>query len=286
VYRKQSLGDFQNEIINKYRRRFHLDVNPVIIRNFDDVELSPEVCLSVGVPQNSLAFFSSILFSFIHFFPFNIFTSSQYAKIPHIQITGVTPFFDENEMRVRASEYTRRTDVDVFFNDMPTAKNPTTYTNAIKRTLFFTEQPIPFCTRRVSVVKKEVCVCVFVFYFSFLFFLFSPLKIVTFSFMAFCFAHNLKKVVHLSPLQVSCRDLETRLNILVTATDPLDDKHLPRLLQGAVAAAVNGGIMPIYNAFLVEHVNDIDPSDAAMLREKFRRFFEVCGCYRYALRYD
>ncbi|KAG8197439.1 hypothetical protein JTE90_014923 [Oedothorax gibbosus] len=168
------------------------------------------------------------------------------SKYAYIQVTHVLPYFDEDELRSRQTEFERNNNLRRFMFETPF----TVDSNKIRglpeeqckrRTILTTLYSFPYVKKRIPVFSKEVQV--------------------------------------LSPIEVAIDEMLARVNELeeVVRLQPTDLKKLQLKLQGSISVQVNAGPLAYANAFLEGKKPEKYPTDKIMsLKEVYRRFIKIC----------
>ncbi|XP_023619961.1 dedicator of cytokinesis protein 9 isoform X7 [Myotis lucifugus] len=168
------------------------------------------------------------------------------SKYAYIQVTHVTPFFDEKELQERKTEFERSHNIRRFMFEMP-------FTQAGKRQGGVEEQ----CKRRTILtaihcfpyVKKRIPVM---------------------------YQHH----TDLNPIEVAIDEMSKKvaeLRQLCSSAD-VDMIKLQLKLQGSVSVQVNAGPLAYARAFLDDTNTKRYPDNKVkLLKEVFRQFVEACG---------
>ncbi|GFQ85822.1 dedicator of cytokinesis protein 9 [Trichonephila clavata] len=168
------------------------------------------------------------------------------SKYAYIQVTHVLPYFDEDELRLRPTEFERNNNLRRFMFETPF----TVDSNKIRglpeeqckrRTILTTLYSFPYVKKRIPVFSKSVQV--------------------------------------LSPIEVAIDEMQARVNELeeVVRLQPTDIKKLQLKLQGSISVQVNAGPLAYANAFLEGKKPEKYPTDKIMsLKEVYRRFIKIC----------
>ncbi|GFY79358.1 dedicator of cytokinesis protein 9 [Trichonephila inaurata madagascariensis] len=168
------------------------------------------------------------------------------SKYAYIQVTNVLPYFDEDELRLRPTEFERSNNLRRFMFETPF----TVDSNKIRglpeeqckrRTILTTLYSFPYVKKRIPVFSKSVQV--------------------------------------LSPIEVAIDEMQARVNELeeVVRLQPTDIKKLQLKLQGSISVQVNAGPLAYANAFLEGKKPEKYPTDKIMsLKEVYRRFIKIC----------
>ncbi|XP_019060143.1 dedicator of cytokinesis protein 9 isoform X11 [Fukomys damarensis] len=168
------------------------------------------------------------------------------SKYAYIQVTHVTPFFDEKELQERKTEFERSHNIRRFMFEMP-------FTQTGKRQGGVEEQ----CKRRTILtaihcfpyVKKRIPVM---------------------------YQHH----TDLNPIEVAIDEMSKKvaeLRQLCSSAD-VDMIKLQLKLQGSVSVQVNAGPLAYARAFLDDMNTKRYPDNKVkLLKEVFRQFVEACG---------
>ncbi|CAL1287948.1 unnamed protein product [Larinioides sclopetarius] len=167
------------------------------------------------------------------------------SKYAYIQVTHVVPYFDEDELRSRPTEFERSNNLRRFMFETPF----TVDSNKVRglpeeqckrRTILTTLYSFPYVKKRIPVFSKSVQV--------------------------------------LSPIEVAIDEMLSRINELeeVVTLQPTDLKKLQLKLQGSISVQVNAGPLAYANAFLEGKRPEKYPTDKIMsLKEVYRRFIKI-----------
>ncbi|XP_012499885.1 PREDICTED: dedicator of cytokinesis protein 9 [Propithecus coquereli] len=168
------------------------------------------------------------------------------SKYAYIQVTHVTPFFDEKELQERKTEFERSHNIRRFMFEMP-------FTQAGKRQGGVEEQ----CKRRTILtaihcfpyVKKRIPVM---------------------------YQHH----TDLNPIEVAIDEMSRKVAELrqLCSSAEVDMIKLQLKLQGSVSVQVNAGPLAYARAFLDDTNTKRYPDNKVkLLKEVFRQFVEACG---------
>ncbi|CAG0914598.1 unnamed protein product [Notodromas monacha] len=168
-------------------------------------------------------------------------------QMAHIQITHVTPFFDEHESVTRVSEFERNHNISRFVFETPFTVDGNRAHGKIedqwkRKTILTTSHWFPYMSKRVDVVTQQV--------------------------------------EELSPIEVAAEEMSARVAglKLVVHAHPPDIKRLQLLLQGSISVQVNAGPLAYAQSFLTPEAEDCYPStQVAILKDIFRQFIAICG---------
>ncbi|KAM5288653.1 dedicator of cytokinesis protein 9 isoform 8-T8 [Ctenodactylus gundi] len=168
------------------------------------------------------------------------------SKYAYIQVTHVTPFFDEKELQERKTEFERSHNIRRFMFEMP-------FTQTGKRQGGVEEQ----CKRRTILtaihcfpyVKKRIPVM---------------------------YQHH----TDLNPIEVAIDEMSKKVAELrqLCSSAEVDMIKLQLKLQGSVSVQVNAGPLAYARAFLDDTNTKRYPDNKVkLLKEVFRQFVEACG---------
>ncbi|XP_055964397.1 dedicator of cytokinesis protein 9 isoform X6 [Sorex fumeus] len=168
------------------------------------------------------------------------------SKFAYIQVTHVTPFFDEKELQERRTEFERSHNIRRFMFELP-------FTQGGKRQGGVEEQ----CKRRTILtaihcfpyVKKRIPVM---------------------------YQHH----TDLNPIEVAIDEMSKKVAELrqLCSADEVDMIRLQLKLQGSVSVQVNAGPLAYARAFLDDTNTKRYPDNKVkLLKEVFRQFVEACG---------
>ncbi|GAB1299191.1 Dedicator of cytokinesis protein 9 [Apodemus speciosus] len=168
------------------------------------------------------------------------------SKFAYIQVTHVTPFFDEKELQERRTEFERCHNIRRFMFEMP-------FTQTGKRQGGVEEQ----CKRRTILtaihcfpyVKKRIPVM---------------------------YQHH----TDLNPIEVAIDEMSKKVTELrqLCSSAEVDMIKLQLKLQGSVSVQVNAGPLAYARAFLDDTNTKRYPDNKVkLLKEVFRQFVEACG---------
>nr|XP_048278242.1 dedicator of cytokinesis protein 9 isoform X8 [Myodes glareolus] len=168
------------------------------------------------------------------------------SKFAYIQVTHVTPFFDEKELQERRTEFERCHNIRRFMFEMP-------FTQTGKRQGGVEEQ----CKRRTVLtaihcfpyVKKRIPVM---------------------------YQHH----TDLNPIEVAIDEMSKKVSELrqLCSSAEVDMIKLQLKLQGSVSVQVNAGPLAYARAFLDDTNTKRYPDNKVkLLKEVFRQFVEACG---------
>nr|XP_014342168.1 PREDICTED: dedicator of cytokinesis protein 10 [Latimeria chalumnae] len=167
-------------------------------------------------------------------------------KYAYIQVTFVTPYFDEKELQERKTDFEKHHNIKRFVFETPFTlsgkKHGGVEEQCKKRTILTTSHTFPYVKKRIQVVDQ----------------------------------HSMD----LNPIEVAIDEMSKKileLNQLCTM-DEVDMIRLQLKLQGSVSAKVNVGPLAYARAFLEEkNAKKYPDNQVKLLKEIFRRFADACG---------
>jgi hypothetical protein len=167
-------------------------------------------------------------------------------KIAYIQVTHVTPYFDEKELLERQTDFERNNNIRRFMFETPFTKDGKSHGDIEaqwrRRTILTTSHSFPYVKKRILVVYH--------------------------------------KEEELSPIEGAVADMKAKvaeLTDVVYQHEP-DVKKLQLKLQGAVSVQVNAGPLAYAEAFLSgRSVLKYKHDKVGALKEHFRSFVQVCN---------
>ncbi|XP_015124186.1 dedicator of cytokinesis protein 11 isoform X2 [Diachasma alloeum] len=167
------------------------------------------------------------------------------TKVAYIQVTHVTPYFENKELETRVTEFQHNHDVSSFMFETPFTKEGKPHGNPEdqwkRRTILFTPYAFPYIKKRICIIDK--------------------------------------KIIELTPIEVALDEMRQRVQELqdVTLILPTDIKKLQLRLQGSVCVTVNAGPLAYASAFLDPALSPQYPDDKVeQLRDVFRDFIKIC----------
>ncbi|KAG8525152.1 Dedicator of cytokinesis protein 9, partial [Galemys pyrenaicus] len=189
------------------------------------------------------------------------------SKYAYIQVTHVTPFFDEKELQDRKTEFERCHNIRRFMFEMP-------FTQTGKRQGGVEEQ----CKRRtiltVGLLNKQRPVR-------------TGLTLAHSSAAIHCFPYVKKRIpvmyqhhTDLNPIEVAIDEMSKKVAELrqLCSSAEVDMIKLQLKLQGSVSVQVNAGPLAYARAFLDDTNTKRYPDNKVkLLKEVFRQFVEACG---------
>ncbi|KAJ3435002.1 dedicator of cytokinesis protein [Anaeramoeba flamelloides] len=162
-----------------------------------------------------------------------------------LQITSVTPYFDEKELLKRKTHFARTNNVSKFFYKIPFTKTGkkksqgNVKTQWLKQVILIIDGQFPYIKKRLKIIKRE---------------------------------EN-----DLSPLQVSLNSIKQK-NIQLKnelSKSMKDSKNLQGLLQGSLLITVNEGPFAVCKAFLGRNVDNYESTLIEELRHEFGEFVRL-----------
>jgi hypothetical protein len=159
----------------------------------------------------------------------------------YIQITFVKPYFNNNDLALRKTDFDMNFNIDQFYYTTPFI--PITHENLkqpiakvhIQKTILTTKYKFPF----ISVM--------------------NPIKE--------------ESVIVLTPIESSIQNLNEKIQNLEKSLEK--NEHLEMNIQGSVCAVVNGGPSDIIQVFLGSK-NDFDEELIKKLSKEAKKFLEIC----------
>ncbi|ERE91630.1 dedicator of cytokinesis protein 9 [Cricetulus griseus] len=168
------------------------------------------------------------------------------SKFAYIQVTHVTPFFDEKELQERKTEFERCHNIRRFMFEMPftqTGKRQGGVEEQCKRRTILTAiQCFPYVKKRIPVMYQH---------------------------------HT-----DLNPIEVAIDEMSKKVAELrqLCSSAEVDMIKLQLKLQGSVSVQVNAGPLAYARAFLDDTNTKRYPDNKVkLLKEVFRQFVEACG---------
>eukprot|EP00795_Rhopilema_esculentum_P016504 gene16504-7923_t len=166
--------------------------------------------------------------------------------VNYIQLTFVRPYFDEDELQRRPTDFERENNIRRFVFETPftlSGKAHGALSEQHKRkTILTTSHCFPYVKKRILVVQQEM--------------------------------------YELSPLEVAIEEMQTRLKELdhVINLNPPDMKKLQLKLQGSVSVQVNAGPLAYATTFLSSSVvKEYPAKHIETLKSVYRDFVTFCG---------
>nr|XP_022345904.1 dedicator of cytokinesis protein 9-like isoform X4 [Crassostrea virginica] len=167
-------------------------------------------------------------------------------KFAYIQVTHVTPYFEEKELQKRITEFERNNNIKRFMFETPFTKagknRGEIHEQFKRRTVLITSHSFPYMKKRIEIVKKT------------------------------------DSVLH--PIEVAIDEMQSKvvdIREVVNLSRP-DLKKLQLKLQGSVSAQVNAGPLAYAQAFLMKEKIMKFPLDKTdTLKAIFKDFVYVCS---------
>uniref|UniRef100_A0A8C5MXC6 Dedicator of cytokinesis 10 n=1 Tax=Leptobrachium leishanense TaxID=445787 RepID=A0A8C5MXC6_9ANUR len=167
-------------------------------------------------------------------------------KYAYIQVTYVTPYFDEKELEDRKTDFEKHHNISRFVFETPFTlsgkKHGGVEEQCKRRTVLTTSHSFPYVKKRIQVIKQTS--------------------------------------TELNPIEVAIDEMSKKVSELrqLCTMDGVDMIRLQLKLQGSVSVKVNAGPMAYARAFLTEtNANNYPESQVKHLKEIFRQFAETCG---------
>ncbi|KAL8624516.1 hypothetical protein ACOMHN_053059 [Nucella lapillus] len=171
------------------------------------------------------------------------------SKYGYIQVTFVTPYFEEKELQERVTNFERNNTIRRFMFETPFTKGSQAQGSIEeqykRRTILVTTHTFPYIKKRVEVMSGG------------------------------------RKEIVLTPIEVAVDEIQTKVSSLreVINSPVPDAKRLQLNFQGCVSAQVNAGPLAYAEAFLAadEDSAALHPPDKVdRLKEVFREFVTTC----------
>lgn len=167
-------------------------------------------------------------------------------KFAYIQVTSVTPYFDQQELEKRQTEFEISHDINCFMFETPFTKDGRIRGNPEeqwkRRTILKTKHSFPYVTKRIEVIGR--------------------------------------KIEEHSPIEVALDEMKLRVNEWeeVVLSRPTDVKKLQLRLQGSVCVPVNAGPLAYATAFLDPSRNGLlSEAKVEELKDIFHDFVKICA---------
>ncbi|XP_032887032.1 dedicator of cytokinesis protein 10 isoform X3 [Amblyraja radiata] len=167
-------------------------------------------------------------------------------KVAYIQVTYVTPYFDEKELTERRTDFERHNNIKRFVFETPFTlsgkKHGGVEEQCKRRTILTTGQTFPYVKKRIQVINQ----------------------------------HS----TELNPIEVAIDEMSRKVSELnhLCCMNEVDMIRLQLKLQGSVSAKVNAGPMAYAWAFLDDTNAKIYPDNQVkLLKDIFRQFAAACG---------
>ncbi|XP_042194969.1 dedicator of cytokinesis protein 10 isoform X2 [Callorhinchus milii] len=167
-------------------------------------------------------------------------------KFAYIQVTYVTPYFDEKEHLERRTDFERHHNIRRFVFETPFTltgkKHGGVEEQCKRRTILTTSHTFPYVKKRIQVIDQQS--------------------------------------TELNPIEVAIDEMSKKVSELnhLCYMDDVDMIRLQLKLQGSVSAKVNAGPMAYARAFLEEkNAKKYPDNQVKLLKEIFRQFAAACG---------
>uniref|UniRef100_A0A671FVZ3 Dedicator of cytokinesis 10 n=1 Tax=Rhinolophus ferrumequinum TaxID=59479 RepID=A0A671FVZ3_RHIFE len=167
-------------------------------------------------------------------------------KYAYIQVTYVTPFFEEKEIEDRKTDFEMHHNIRRFVFETPFTlsgkKHGGVEEQCKRRTVLTTSHLFPYVKKRIQVVSQSS--------------------------------------TELNPIEVAIDEMSKKVSELnqLCTMEEVDMIRLQLKLQGSVSVKVNAGPMAYARAFLEEtNAKKYPDNQVKLLKEIFRRFADACG---------
>ncbi|XP_075808136.1 dedicator of cytokinesis protein 10 isoform X15 [Microtus pennsylvanicus] len=167
-------------------------------------------------------------------------------KYAYIQVTYVTPFFEEKEIDDRRTDFEMHHNINRFVFETPFTlsgkKHGGVAEQCKRRTVLTTSHLFPYVKKRIQVISQSS--------------------------------------TELNPIEVAIDEMSKKVSELnqLCTTDEVDMIRLQLKLQGSVSVKVNAGPMAYARAFLEEtNAKKYPDNQVKLLKEIFRQFADACG---------
>ncbi|XP_062901937.1 dedicator of cytokinesis protein 10 isoform X1 [Mobula hypostoma] len=167
-------------------------------------------------------------------------------KFAYIQVTFVTPYFDEKELAERRTDFEKHHNIKRFVFETPFTlsgkKHGGVEEQCKRRTILTTSQTFPYVKKRIQVINQQS--------------------------------------TELNPIEVAIDEMSRKVSELnhLCSMSEVDMIRLQLKLQGSVSAKVNAGPMAYAWAFLEEtNAKKYPDNQVKLLKEIFRQFAAACG---------
>ncbi|MBZ3878923.1 Dedicator of cytokinesis protein 10 [Sciurus carolinensis] len=167
-------------------------------------------------------------------------------KYAYIQVTYVTPFFEEKEIEDRKTDFEMHHNINRFVFETPFTlsgkKHGGVAEQCKRRTVLTTSHLFPYVKKRIQVVSQSS--------------------------------------TELNPIEVAIDEMSRKVSELnqLCTMDEVDMIRLQLKLQGSVSVKVNAGPMAYARAFLEEtNAKKYPDNQVKLLKEIFRQFADACG---------
>uniref|UniRef100_A0A6I8PJI7 Dedicator of cytokinesis 10 n=1 Tax=Ornithorhynchus anatinus TaxID=9258 RepID=A0A6I8PJI7_ORNAN len=168
-------------------------------------------------------------------------------KLAYIQVTYVTPFFEEKEAEDRMTDFEMHHNINRFVFETPFTlsgkKHGGVEEQCKRRTILTTSHLFPYVKKRIQVINQMS--------------------------------------TELNPIEVAIDEMTNKVAELkrLCAMEEVDMIRLQLKLQGSVSVKVNAGPMAYARAFLEEtNAKKYPDNQVKLLKGIFRQFAETCGC--------
>ncbi|GAB1285151.1 Dedicator of cytokinesis protein 10 [Apodemus speciosus] len=167
-------------------------------------------------------------------------------KFAYIQVTYVTPFFEEKEIEDRKTDFEMHHNINRFVFETPFTlsgkKHGGVAEQCKRRTVLTTSHLFPYVKKRIQVISQSS--------------------------------------TELNPIEVAIDEMSRKVSELnqLCTTEEVDMIRLQLKLQGSVSVKVNAGPMAYARAFLEEtNAKKYPDNQVKLLKEIFRQFADACG---------
>ncbi|XP_037380045.1 dedicator of cytokinesis protein 10 isoform X3 [Talpa occidentalis] len=167
-------------------------------------------------------------------------------KYAYIQVTYVTPFFEEKERENRMTDFEMHHNINRFVFETPFTlsgkKHGGVEEQCKRRTVLTTSHLFPYVKKRIQVISQQS--------------------------------------TDLNPIEVAIDEMSKKVSELnqLCTMDDVDMIRLQLKLQGSVGVKVNAGPMAYARAFLEEtNAKKYPDNQVKLLKEVFRQFADACG---------
>ncbi|XP_070241917.1 dedicator of cytokinesis protein 10 isoform X3 [Bos mutus] len=167
-------------------------------------------------------------------------------KYAYIQVTYVTPFFEEKEIEDRKTDFEMHHNINRFVFETPFTlsgkKHGGVEEQCKRRTVLTTSHLFPYVKKRIQVVSQSS--------------------------------------TELNPIEVAIDEMSKKVSELnqLCTMEEVDMIRLQLKLQGSVSVKVNAGPMAYARAFLEEtNAKKYPDNQVKLLKEIFRQFADACG---------
>ncbi|XP_066201084.1 dedicator of cytokinesis protein 10 isoform X5 [Saccopteryx leptura] len=167
-------------------------------------------------------------------------------KYAYIQVTYVTPFFEEKEIEDRRTDFEMHHNINRFVFETPFTlsgkKHGGVEEQCKRRTVLTTSHLFPYVKKRIQVVSQSS--------------------------------------TELNPIEVAIDEMSKKVSELnqLCTMEEVDMIRLQLKLQGSVSVKVNAGPMAYARAFLEEtNAKKYPDNQVKLLKEIFRQFADACG---------